>query len=548
MLTDISRQVMWNRLISVVEEQALSLVRSAFSTSVREAGDLSAGIFDEHGQMLAQAVTGTPGHVNSMAEAVPHFIAAIGKDNLFEDDVYITNDPWRGTGHLHDITVVSPAFYNGRLVGFLACTGHVVDIGGRGFGADAREVYEEGLFIPIMKLRERGALNRTLIEIVRNNVRESDKVIGDIHALAGCCRTGWLRLRAMFGDFGIDNLEEIGAFILENTRAAMLHRIASLPRGTCQNRMTLDGYDRPITLSVRVAIEPDRVVADFSGTSGPSPFGINVPLCYTKAYASFGLKCALAPEIPNNSASLAFFRVEAPSDCILNAQRPAPVSVRHVLGHFVPELILGALHELLPDQIPAEGAGALWNIHCSVRPKAGSARHGGAELLMFNSGGMGARPHLDGLSTTAFPSGVQTMSTEATENVGPLVVWRKELRPGSGGAGEHRGGLGQVIELGCLPGYSLQFSAMFDRIHHPARGRDGGADGAPGNVRLDNGTVLRGKGFQAVSEGARLIIELPGGGGYGPPSKRSRAGIQYDLRNGYISAAQARDLYKMGAD
>ena len=547
-LANIHMQVMWNRLISVVEEQALTLVRTAFSTSVREAGDLSAGVFDAAGLMLAQAVTGTPGHVNAMAEAVGHFIRDIGPARIFEGDVYITNDPWKGTGHLHDITVVSPSFRRGRLIGYFAATAHVVDIGGRGFGPDGREVYEEGLFIPIMKFAERGEVNQDLVNIVRNNVREADQVVGDIYSLAACNEIGHRRLTAMLDEFVLDDLAALGAFILAHSRRATLEKIGALPTGRYANRMVLDGYDEPVTMAVDLRIDKDRIVADFAGTSPVSRYGINVPLIYTKAYACYGLKCALAPEIPNNAASLAPFDVIAPPGCILNALRPAPVAVRHVLGHFIPDLVLGALHRFLPERIPSEGAGTLWNIHISARPAAGGGTADGqgrrAEILMFNSGGGGARPAFDGLSATAFPSGVRTMSIEATEQVGPIVVWRKELRPDSGGAGRQRGGLGQVVEIGAADGYELRFNAMFDRIDHPASGRAGGRHGHAGAVHLDDGTVLRGKSSQvAVPAGRRVVLQLPGGGGFGAPAERDPALMRSDLRNGYISPQTAQAEY-----
>ncbi|MCB6184644.1 hydantoinase B/oxoprolinase family protein [Leeia sp. TBRC 13508] len=543
-MIDIHMQVMWNRLISVVEEQALTLIRTAFSTSVREAGDLSAGVFDQQGLMLAQAVTGTPGHVNTMAESVGHFIRDIGPENIFEGDVYVTNDPWKGTGHLHDITIVTPSFMDGRLIGYFACTAHVVDIGGRGFGPDARELYEEGLFIPIMKLFERGQVNKDLINIIRNNVREQDKVVGDFYALAACNETGHKRLIEMLKEFKLPDLETIGAFILEHSRKATLERLKDVPKGVYRNSMTLDGYDVPVTLAVELRIDENGIVADFEGTSGMSQFGINVPLLYAKAYACYGLKCALAPEIPNNAASLEPFDTVAPEGCILNAKRPAPVSVRHVLGHFVTDLVLGALSKCLPGKILAEGASALWNIHVSVKPVEEKPGMKGAEMLMFNSGGMGARPTLDGLSSTAFPSGVHTMPVEATEQAGPLIVWRKELRNGSGGAGEFRGGLGQSIEISPAKGYQFMFSAMFDRIGHPARGVNGGLNGASGYVGLDDGTVLKGKGKQFVPEGKKLVLELPGGGGYGQPEKRDAEALKRDVRNEYISADQLKQDYK----
>ncbi len=546
-LQNIHMQVMWNRLISVVEEQALALIRSAFSTSVREAGDLSAGVFDRQGRMLAQAVTGTPGHVNTMAEAVPKFLHAIGEDRIFEGDAYITNDPWHGTGHLHDFTVVSPSFRNGLLIGYFACTAHVVDVGGRGFGPDAREVYEEGICVPIMKLVERGQVNQDLINILRSNVRSADMVIGDLYALAACNGTGDRRLQDMMDEFTLDHLDDVGRFILEHSLAATLERIAALPSGKYSNTMTLDGYDEPVTLQVELEVASDKLVADFAGTSPASPFGINVPLAYARAYACYGLKCVIAPDVPNNTASLSPFLARAPEGCILNAQRPSPVAVRHVLGHFVPDLVLGALYHFLPDRIPAEGSGALWNIHVSARPLDADSGLPPAEILMFNSGGTGARPTLDGLSSTAFPSGVHSMSVEATEQAGPVVVWRKELRSGSGGAGQYRGGLGQVMELGPREGYAFRFNAMFDRTGHPARGRAGGLAGQAGGVSLSDGTRLRGKGTQHVPKDARLVLELPGGGGFGDPAQRSKAALADDLRNGYLSPATLEQDYGVTA-
>jgi len=543
-LNEVSKQVMWNRLLSVVEEQAKTLVRAAFSTSVREAGDLSAGIFDRHGRMLGQAVTGTPGHVNAMAEAVGHFIREIGTEDIFPGDVYITNDPWKGTGHLHDITMVTPSFHKEKLVAFFAATAHVVDIGGRGFGPDANEVYEEGLRIPIMKFADRGELNDSLISIIRNNVRMQDQVLGDMFSLVACNQAAHARLLDTLQEFAVDDLEEIAEFILSTSRRITLERIAALPKGTYRSEMTVDGYDAPVKMQATITIDGNGIKVDFAGTSGTSRFGINVPMIYTRAYTCYALKCAVAPDVPNNTASLEPFEVTAPEGSILNAVHPAPVSTRHVIGHLVPDVVLGALSQCLPDRIPAEGASALWNIHISARPVDGvSSARPAVEVLMFNSGGTGARPGFDGLSATAFPSGVHCMSVEATEHVGPIVVWRKELRPGSGGAGRLRGGLGQIIEIGSIDGYAFHFNAMFDRVAHPARGRSGGHAGGAGIVRLADNTPLRGKGRQFVAPDQRLVLELPGGGGFGEPKERDRNAVRCDLAAGFISAKEAEELY-----
>lgn len=535
-LDDIRMQVMWNRLVSVVEEQALTLLRAAFSTSVREAGDLSAGVFSPEGLMLAQAVTGTPGHVNTMAAAVRHFMDAIPREEMYEGDTYVTNDPWLGTGHLHDITMVSPSFLDGELVAFFACTAHVVDVGGRGFGADGKSVYEEGIQIPIMRFAEKGVVNRDLVRLLHANVREPNQVVGDFYSLAACNDVGHRRLVEMMREAGLATLGELSDFIFSRTRAAMQRRIGELQRGSWSNEIVTDGYEEPIRLAVNVSIAGDHVGIDFSGSDPVSRWGINVPIIYSTAYASYALKCVIAPDIPNNAASLAPFRVTSPTN-ILNAPRPAPVALRHVIGHMVPDLILGALAKALPGRILAEGAGALWNIHISARPVAGGEGRR-AEVLMFNSGGMGARPGLDGLSATAFPSGVQTMPIEATEHTGPIVVWRKELRPDSGGDGEFRGGLGQIMEIAPLDGHEFDFSAMFDRIRHPPRGREGGGDGLPGAARLDDGTAMRPKGWQHVPAGRRLVLELPGGGGYGDPARRTAEARAFDLSRGYVSEAK----------
>ena len=397
--SEVQYQVMWNRLISVVEEQAQALVRTAFSTSVREAGDLSAGVYDAQGHMLAQAVTGTPGHVNAMADAVAHFIRRIGRENFAPGDIYITNDPWEGTGHLHDITIVTPSYYNETFVGFFACTAHIVDIGGRGFGADANSVYEEGLYIPIMKLADRGVVDQTMMRIIRGNVREPDQLVGDIYALASCNEIGHRRLIDMMKEFELADLSGISEFILSNSRRATLERINALTPGMARGEMRTDGYAQPVDLKVQLTIEKDRILCDFAGTSGLDKKGINCPLVYTKAYACYALKCAIAPEIPNNAASLAPFEITAPENTIVNALHPAPVALRHIIGHMVPDAVYAALDQLLPGLVPAEGAGCLCNFQVSLRPRSDApapphARR--AEVLTFNSGGSGARTVLAG--------------------------------------------------------------------------------------------------------------------------------------------------------
>ena len=347
----------------------------------------------------------------------------------------------------------------------------------------------------------------------------------------------------MLDEFDMDDIDALSEFIIETSRKATRAAIAKVPNGTFRHTMEVDGYDAPVHMAVRLKIEGDSVLADFAGTSGMSKFGVNCPEVYTRAYACYGLKCAIAPEVPNNTGSLAPFIITAPEGSILAAKRPAPVSVRHVMGHLVPDVVLGALHQALPNTVPAEGSSALWNIQISARPSDPGSDLPNREVLMFNSGGTGARPAHDGLSATAFPSGVSTMSVEATEHVGPVTIWRKDLRQGSGGAGARRGGLGQIIEIEARAGYDFYFNAMFDRVRNPARGRDGGKPGAPGGVGLTDGTELRAKGRQLIKNGQRLRLSLPGGGGYGAPEDRSRAQIEADLAAGLLTLDQAKADY-----
>jgi N-methylhydantoinase B len=541
----IHQQIMWDRLISVVEEQAQTLIRIGFSTSTREAGDVSAGVFNTAGHMLAQAVTGTPGHVNSMARAVVHFLDKFPAATMQPGDVFITNDPWKGTGHLHDFTVVTPVFRGTTLVALFASTCHVIDIGGRGMGPDARQVFEEGIYVPIMRLASAAGTNETLLEIIRGNVREPVQVIGDIYSLAGCNEVGSRRLLKMMDEFGIDSLDPLGRFILERSRAATLEIIRALPKGVFRNEMRVDGYDRPLDLVATLTISDDGIDVDFTGTSPPSSFGINVPFCYTEAYASFGVKCIIAPNIPNNEGSLAPLRMHAPPDCILNAQPPLPVATRHITGQMLPDLVIGCLAKALPGRAPAEGTSCLWNLFAfggSSQIDADPAEMARARVfnvMSFHSGGTGARPGKDGLSATAFPSGVRNVPVEVTEAMSPLLVRRKEYRRDSGGPGQFRGGLGQVMEVVNLDDTAFAISANYDRVLFPARGRDGAKPGAAGVLRLGSGAPLRTKGQQTIPRGETVMILMPGGGGLGDPLSRDPAAVSRDVRLGMVSREAA---------
>src|SRR5450830_1016916 len=535
-------QLVWSRLLAVVEEQAQTLIRTAFGTPTREAGDLSAGVFLPDGRMVAQAVTGTPGHVNSMADSVLHFLQAFPAEQMAEGDVFITNDPWKGTGHLFDVVMVTPVFHLGRLVALFASTVHVVDIGGLGAGPDALEIFHEGLFLPILRFITRGRIEDSVLAIVRANVREPDQVEGDLHALVACNEVGARRLQALLREFGLSDLQPHGEAIIERSAQAMRSALADWPQGTWHHAMTVDGYDHPLHLQVAVTIGPEGIAVDYAGSAGTVARGINVPKAYTDAYTSFGIRCLIGADVPNNTGSLAAIRVSAPVGSILNPQPPAAVAVRAAIGQLLPDLVFGALRQARPDRVPAEGASSLWNI----RLVGGQAIEGGPNeallrsqrfgITSFSTGGTGARPGLDGLSATAYPSGVRNVSLEILESSAPIRFLRKEYRPDSGGRGQQRGGLGQLIEVRhAQDDAALVIAAAFDRVDHPAAGALGGLPGAAGELHLGSGQRLRAKGRQVVPAGDTLRVGTPGGGGLGQPAQRPTEQLAADIRQGLVT-------------
>ena len=527
------QQILWTRLISVVEEQARTLMKVAFSPTVREAGDLSAGLFDARGRMVAQALTGTPGHVNSMAIAGRHFLSAYPPHTLGAGDHLITNDPWLVSGHLHDMTVFSPVFRGNKPIAFFACTCHQVDIGGLGMGPDGRSIFEEGLYLPILPLARGGELNRDLLKLIRANVRTPNEAEGDILAYITANEVSARRLNAILDEFGLDDIEQLADDILAISEQGMRQAIRTLPNGTWRNDMRLDGFDGPVDLRAALTIADGDIAIDFAGTSPASPRGINLVLNYTRAYASYGVRAAIAPDVPNNDGSLAPIRVDAPLGSILNVEKPAPVSARHIIGQFLPELVLGCLADVLPDLVPAEGAACNWGLQLR-----GRAENRPFDILFFNAGGSGARPSRDGLSATTFPSGIRSIPVEVCETAAPIVIHRKELLPDTGGSGRYRGGLAQRIEVGTLDGSAFQLFAVFDRVDNPARGRAGGMAGAPGRVRTLAGIPLHTKGQQTIAAGDGVCIDTPGGAGFGPPTERDPALVAHDIEQGYVGESR----------
>ncbi|MGH1483113.1 MAG: hydantoinase B/oxoprolinase family protein [Geminicoccales bacterium] len=534
-LDAIRLQIMWLRLTAVVEEQAMALLRTAFSPIVRECGDLSAGVFDPSGRMLAQAVTGTPGHINSMAAAVGHFINFFPLSTMQAGDIYITNDPWMGTGHLNDFTLTTPCFRNGKLVALFSCTSHLTDIGGVGMGPDGTDVHMEGLYIPMLKLADRGKMDETLMAMIRANTRQPVETEGDVYSLAACNDIGCTRLVEMMSEFGIDELDELADYICESSEKAVRAEIGKLADGVYQNVMRVDGFDAPVDLVAKLTIKGDHLNVDYDGTSPMQRHGVNVPGIYTTAYTSFGLATAIAPDVPNNAGSLLPYEVIAPEGSILNAPYPAAVNARHITGQMLPDVVFGCLAQIVPERVPAEGASCLWNMTFRGRTDRAANDAKLFTVTAVTNGGTGARPSKDGLSATAFPSGVKGTPVEINETLCPLIFHTKELRTDSGGAGCFRGGLGQHLEISSAIEEDFELLAAFDRIEHPARGREGGSPGDCGYVGLASGKTMAGKGVQIVPAGERLVIKTPGGGGHGDPNSRDNTALKDDIAKGLVS-------------
>lgn len=532
----IRTQVMWNRLVAVVEEQAQSLLRTAFGTITREAGDLSAGVYDVRGRMIAQAMTGTPGHVNTMATAVEHFFLRYPPDTMKPGDVYITNDPWLGTGHLFDYVMLTPVFLRGKLVAFFASTCHVIDVGGVGMTARANSSFEEGTLIPHLPIRKRGVLNEELISVILANSRSPVEVRGDLLSLVSANDTGARRLIEMMAEFKLTTLQPLADHILKTSADAARAAIRDLPEGEWHYDTPLDGYEVPLNIKCKLVSRNGEITIDYTGSSPASLYGINSPRTYSLAYSVFALKAVIAPHVPNNIGSLSVFNMVTEAGSCVDPIRPSPVTARHVLGQQLADCVFGCLSQALPGKVQAESAGAIWILSLySAHGRVAAEETRTATpfaVISIGLGGMGGRPGQDGLSTMAFPSGVGGIPVEITEGQCPLWFREKQFLKGSGGEGEFRGGLGQRIEILNREAAPFVISAAtFDRIHNAARGREGGRPGRKGAARHGkSGRPLGDKGVHVIAAGDSLVVELPGGGGFGDPLNRSDVSLAADRR------------------
>lgn len=534
-----------NRLHWLLSEQQSTLIRTAFSPVVRESLDLACAAFDSHGDMVGQSTGGTPGHINAMATGMRHIVSEYDEAALREGDVLITNDPWMTAGQINDLTVATPVFREKRLIAWFASCCHSPDIGGRILSASASEVYEEGLRLPILKLLHAGEPDEVLERIIRSNVRTPDETTGDIYAQVAANEVGARGLSRLLDEFQLSGIDFVAAQIMDRSESALRAALSRTDDGRYEAAMATDGFcGELLNLQAAVTIDGDRITVDYAGSSPQSPYGVNVVLNYTRAYTSFAIKAALAPQVPHNAGSFRPVEVIAPEGSVLNCVDPAPVAARHLVGHFLPSLVFEALRPAVENGLPAASADALW-----MTVWRGRAEPAPFTLTTFGAGGTGGRPAMDGLTTTGFPTGVRAAPTEVVETLTPLQHVRRSVRVDSGGAGECRGGLGQVLEVRRHGGQPWTLNANIDRVHNPAPGTNGGLAGAAGAFAdVDDGQELPHKQLVRLAQDAHIRLSFPGGGGYGRPFDRPVERVLDDVVNGYVSIKAAREIYGVAVE
>ena len=522
-------EVLWTRLRSVTDEAAKVIVRTSFSTLSIEANDYSCVLTDARGNSLAQNTASIPSFIATLPATTRHMIGTIGVAGMRAGDVYITNNPWIGTGHLNDISLVKPVFLAGRLVAFAATTSHVPDIGGRIRSAEPREIYEEGFHIPPMRLLAAGNPDETLLSLLRTNVRTPDQTVGDIFAQASALGLMEERVLELMHDHGLADLESLGAQLFGLAENAMRAAISALPEGTYTNEFLTDGLDKPFRFRVAVTVKGGEILADFAGTSLQQPRAINCVMAYTYAMTAYAIKAALLPDLPNNEGMFRPIKITAPEGCLLNPRHPASTGGRAATGHYVPPLIYGALASIIPERLMSAPGSPLW-----IFTVAGVKADGKSFAnVFFYNGGMGATAQKDGESALSWPSNISSTPSEIVERDTPFITHYKRLRPGSGGTGQFRGGLGQELLLENRHPTPLPIVFITERLKFPAPGLAGGGEGALGEVRINDRPLADSRAQVILAKGDTLLLRTPGGGGYGEASKRDPGAVERDRKLGY---------------
>ncbi len=531
----IDLEILWNRLVLTVDEAAYSIIRTSMSKVVTEGRDFGALLFDPKGRLLAADVS-VASKTGTISIAVKELLKHFSADSLKPGDMVATNNPWWIMGHLNDIAVVAPLFHRGRLVAFAECMAHMADIGGALSGSP-REVYEEGLIIPPLRILDRGRENATFFAMLEANVRVPRQVGGDVRALVAGCAVMGRKLSEFLDRHGLRDLEDLGATIRQRSERTMRKALAeTIPDGVYNGETTVDGFDKPLNIRARVEARGGNIAIDFAGSSPQSSLGINCTWVYTNVWATYTMKCLAAPALPNNEGTFAPIKVHAPEGSFLNPRFPAPVKMKPSSGHYVPIAILNALADAVPNRMLAE-SGNKFLVYM-----AGSDTHGQAfSDLMFVMGGMGARAGSDGLHCMSFPANSSNMPVEVLEQALPVRVRRRVLRPDSGGAGKYRGGCGQIYELESVSDQTITLRAEHGKLSTAPRGLRGGLAGAAGGLYL-NGRPIPDKLPVRMERGDVLRLEIPGAGGMYPPGERDPQALARDIADGLVTRdAAARD-------
>ncbi len=527
-LDKITLGICWDRLISIADEMMQALVRTAFSSTVRETHDCSSTVFDARGRAIAQATSAIPSFTGTAPLTLAHMLARYPAESLRPGDVLITNDPWMGTGHMFDVSVMRPVFLRRRLVGYCMSVSHLPDVGGAGWSPETTEMYQEGLRLPVSKFVDSGVRNEWLVELILGNVRVGDQVLGDLMANVACTAVGERLMTEFMDEAGLTALGPIADAILAQSESAMRASLAAMPAGTWRHALSIEGKSGPIRLACAVTVGGSEVTVDYTGCDPAGPWGMNVPLCYTRAMTSYAIKCLTLPGVPSNDGVMAPISVTAPAGSIVNALPPAATAVRHSVGHALYPLLMGAMAQALPERVHAEsGGGNMLNVRGEYRGRKHSQ-------VFFCSGGYGALAGFDGHDTTPAPSNPRGMPVEVWETQTGMLVESKALLPDSGGAGAARGGLGQRVRMRNASGAPVSVSCFSGRTDYAAQGLAGGAPGKLRRYWINDASVPSKRAY-LLQPGDVLTTEEAGGGGFGPPALRTEARIIEDLRQGFVT-------------
>ncbi|MBB4427570.1 N-methylhydantoinase B [Bradyrhizobium sp. CIR48] len=536
----INLQVMWNRLIFIADQADIVLGRTAFSPIVRENHDYVTVLLDSRGRALAQCTWSIPVFITSLPVAAQkYFLPKFPVETLQEGDVLATNDPEIGTGHLPDVTMITPIFRNGKVVAYAGSIAHLPDIGGAPLHSEASDIFEEGIRFPIVKLHKAGVPNQDVLDIIAASVRLPTEVMGDLESMVAANNVMGRELVKFLDEYDLDSIDELADAIHTRSEAQTRRAIRQWPNGTYSAEVLLDGYDTDVTLKAAVIVRDDSIHVDYAGTSEQILHSINCRTNYRYAHSVYALKCLLDPDTPNNEGCITPITDEAPLGSILNPEEWTAGNSRNLIGHVIPSLIFKALEGVVPDKVMGDSGGApIWAANCVGRRDDGS-QYGSVQNF---HGGQGARAEFDGLDTLSFPSNCKVTAIEMFEIAVPVLTECKELIADSGGAGKSRGGLGQRVVLRNLGRNPMNIYLASERVRHPCFGVVGGKSGSAGKV-YRNGEPQFPKGRVVLKTGDRLEVETPGGGGWGRTAERAAAAIELDLAEGLITPAAARQIY-----